>query len=164
MADKNIIGHPPTIDDITDFNERSFLEGVYEVYNEIFSNKVLYYPRDVEASKVNTYGESYNRVYGEPIELNARVVIEAKNGEKAVERTFNQVTITVPTLNMWENGLGTTKDDLTEIRKGKFVWNGVSYQIKRIKPKSMINDPHIMHKFYCEECVEDEGADEYGTV
>lgn len=166
MADerKNIIGNPPTIDDITDFNERDFLEGVLEVYGEIFSKKVKFFPLDEQASKVNTYGESFHKVYSEPVELNARIVIEAKNGEKAVERTYNQVTVSIPTLDMWNKGLDTTKDCLTEMRKGKFEWNGISYQIKRIKPKTMINDTFIIHKFYCEEYVSDERSDEYGTV
>lgn len=166
MADKrkNIIGNPPTIKDITDFNERDFLEGVLEVYSEIFSKKVQFFPLDEQASKENTYGEIYHRVYAEPVELNARVVIEPKNGEKSVERAHNHTAISIPTLDMWDKGIGTTKADLMEIHKGKFVWNGVSYQIKRIKPKTMINNTFIIHKFYCEEYVEDERADEYGTV
>lgn len=144
-----------TIPVITDQTEQDFLDGVLEVYDEIFSKKVPFYFLDVEASKVNSYGETTNKVYKDPVYLTARVVVEAKEGEKAVNRPYSTAKISIPTQNLWDNGLATEEEDLREMLKGKFVWNGVNYYIRRIQPKTMINDTFIIHKFYCDEQILD---------
>ena len=102
-----------TIPVITDQTEQDFLDGVLEVYDEIFSKKVPFYFLDVEASKVNSYGETTNKVYKDPVYLTARVVVEAKEGEKAVNRPYSTAKISVPTQNLWDNGLATEEEDLT---------------------------------------------------
>lgn len=146
MPDSNI---PVVTDDI----EEAFLDGVNEVYDVFFTKKIPFYFLDTNNSVINSYGETYERVYKEPIYLTARVVIEPKNGDKTINRDYNIARIRVPTQNLWDNGISVDSKTLALMRKGKFVWNGIGYQVERIRPKSMINDTFIVHEFICEEMI-----------
>ena len=148
---------------VTNFNERDFLDGVLEVYSELFTSKIPFFFLDEEASKPNSYGEIREKVFKEPILLVARVRITEKEGEKAVNRVFRTAQIRIPTQNMWDNGLATEQADLDRMLKGKFEWNGVTYYIRRIQPKTLINDHFIMHDFYCEEDFNNTPDDMYPT-
>lgn len=146
------MGKIPIIDDEI---EQDFLDGSLEIYDTIFSEKVPFYFLNTESTEVNSYGETLGeRQYDAPVYLTARVVIEAKMGEKAVNRTHNTATIRVPTQNLWDNKLAVEAEDLAKMRHGKFTWNGIDYQVKRIRPKTLINNTFIFHDFYCEEIVE----------
>lgn len=135
--------------------EQDFQEGVLEVYGEFFTHTMPFYFLDLDASDVNSYGETTNKVYKEPVYLVARIKIDPKDGDKAVNRDSNTAKIRVPTKSMWENGLSTESKDLAKMIQGKFVWNGINYQVKRVQPLSMIGDHFLFHEFYCEEIILD---------
>ena len=136
---------------VDDWIENAFLDGVLEVYNEIFTKKLPFYYLDEEASKPNSYGEIAEKQFLEPIYLTARVRITEKEGEKAVNRTHRTAQIRIPTRNLWDNGIPTDQESLDRLLKGKFEFNGVTYYVRRIQPKTLINDHFIMIDFYCDE-------------
>ena len=61
----------------------------------------------------------------------------------------------MPTQSMWDNGLPTEAKDLAEMIKGKFVWNGIEYQVQQVRPRSLINNTFLFHEFICEEIILD---------
>lgn len=139
------------IPEITDLNERAFLDGVLEVYQEIFSQEVPFYFLDREKTDINPYGETTQKIYKEPVYLTARVQLEAKDGEKAINRTYLTAKITVPTQSFWDNNIAVTAKDIAEMRKGKFVFNNMNFEIVRVQPRTQINNTYIVYKFYCRE-------------
>lgn len=155
------------IPEVTDEIERDFLDTAYEVYETFFTKKVQYFALDEEPSNINTYGETDSKVYKAPVELIAKVIIYPQDGEKAINRDYNTAVFRVPTQSMWENGLATDSKSLAKMVKGKFSWNGIDYQVERIRPKSMINDSFLFHEFSCQEIIletdyREGGGDYYG--
>ena len=37
------------------------------------------------------------------------------------------------------------------MRKGKFVFNNMDFEIVRVQPRTQINNTYIVYKFYCRE-------------
>ena len=147
------------IPEITNSIERQFLDGVLEVYGTFFTHEVPFYFLDEEKSNINSYGETTNKVYKEPpVNLIARIKIEPESGERAVNRDYNKVVFRVPTQSMWDNGLPTEAKDLAEMIKGKFVWNGIEYQVQQVRPRSLINNTFLFHEFICEEIILDKDS------
>lgn len=129
--------------------QQAFLDGIEEVFSIMFTDRAEFCFLDEEATNENIYGETDSKVYKEGIPLVAKIVTTFEQGEEYVEGVKIDAIFTVPTQQLMRNEIPHKTDgDLETLKKGKFVYDGFSYLIKKVHPKTLVADVWQMYDFY----------------
>lgn len=138
--------------DPTNEIQRAFLEGMEEVFSIMFTEHCFMYFLDTENTKTNIYGETRTKVYKDPYELIAKVENSHLKGEEPTETVIRSVTITIPTKQFLDNNIPCySESDWEEMRKAKFSYEGVTYLVTNVEPKTLVADSWQFFKFSCTE-------------
>lgn len=138
--------------------QKAFLEGIQEVYNTMFSDKIYFSYLDEETTYKNVYRESMNKRYKEPIKLSGKISFsseQSKNNTVATEAKSalvgNQLSsiFTIPTKELIDNGIPTTMESLDKLAKGMIKFDSVTYQIDNVVPKTYIAGTYLFYVFEC---------------
>lgn len=132
--------------------QKAFLEGMNEVFSIMFTQHCLMYFLDEDNTVTNIYGETPEKLYGEPYELTAKVSYDHPKGEEPNETVIRLATITIPTKQFIDNEIPFLyEEDWERFRKAKFVYEGTEYLVDTVKPKTLVADVWQFFEFHCTE-------------
>ena len=143
-------------DTITEI-QNDFIDGVYEVYSEMFNDGintgVYFYPYEDNPDK-GIYKEDTNKTFKSPILLVARIVLAVDSDGETVEEIKNTASVTIPFKSLRDNSLDTSTAGLKELNKGYLRFNDTFYEVLTIKPQSFVANVFLTYLFECAEDVE----------
>lgn len=127
-----------------------FLDGIYEAFSLMMTNQIFLKLLDVESTETNIYDETQKKVYLDPIQLVGKFSPNMEQGEQVVEGIQNCITVTIPTKSLLDNNVDITPQNYTTLEKGAIEYKGVTYEIKKVEPRTNIDDVFQFYVFYCE--------------
>lgn len=132
--------------------QKAFLDGINEVFSIMFTQHCLMYFLNDESTEVNIYGETDEKVYGEPYELTAKVSYDQPKGESPEQTVERKAIITIPTKQLIQNNISFLNEaDWERFRQAKLVYEGTEYLVDIVKPKTLVADIWQFFDFYCTE-------------
>ena len=131
--------------------QKDLCEGINEIYEELFTDEVYYYPLNTLLTKADVYGENSNRVYDEPIRLLAHPVLNPTQEEGYNKTSKLAGYFTVPMYQFLLNNLPTTKEAFEQMKRGAIKFNDIIYQIDDINPMTNIKGMDMIIKILCSE-------------
>lgn len=132
--------------------QKAFLDGIELVFSLMFTQKCKMYFLDEVSTVRNVYDETPLKVYGEPIDLVAKVIYNHPKGDEPEETVIRKATIKIPTKQFITNDIGFMyESDWEKFRKAKFSYEGCEYLVDAVKPMTMVADIWQFFEFYCTE-------------
>lgn len=132
----------------------AFLDGMYELFDIMFTNHVKLSFMDEEHTDVDDiYKESEHKKYLDPVEILGKVVPDlphAENPKMGVERTL---TITVPTKSFILQGIDISPNSYDKFRKARITFDGVDYNVVSFKPKTLVAETYLFYEIKCSDQV-----------
>jgi hypothetical protein len=131
---------------------KDFYDGVYEIYQEIYTEEISISLLDTVNTVVDeVYHESDNKVYLPPILLLGKVAEgDFKESDIPIEQVKFNMLFTVPTKEMEVKKVPfITDEEISNLKKAKFTYNGVKYIVQYIAPTTRIGGTYLTFKFYC---------------
>ena len=131
---------------------KDFQDGLYELYKELGSDKLFYYPL-TPYTKPNIYGESLDKTYEEPIQLVGSIEpLTAKDTSNYTLDTLSSnlrgcLTVTIPYKCVQEIGI----EDMKELDKGRLEINSKMYDIVLVTMEGTFLGQYSTCKFMCKE-------------
>ena len=131
--------------------QNAFLDGIEKVFSIMFTDRALFCPLDLEnTSPDSLYQETSDKKYKEGIPLVAKITTTFEQGQNYVEGVEINAIITIPTKQLITNEIPhSTDSDLEYLKQGKFEYEGFSYLVAKVHPKTLVADIWQMYDFYC---------------
>lgn len=131
---------------MSDADLKELKEGMYEVYDELFSTSIEFLPFDPNNSPDDDiYDESRFKSFLDPIILVGRVTV--KSEDKEVRETGmgrdSSIKVSFPVKTLEDNGVLNFGEEI--ILKSRLRYKGVEYTIKNFQPKSNIGDTFLRY-------------------
>lgn len=130
---------------------REYKQGMYDLYSEVGSTKIKYFPLIVNKSPEDIYGDIYNEPevsYAEPIYLVGTITPLMPTEDPllyAVSKDKEIYNIDIVGLSLEKNSL-----DPFEMTKGQFGFDNQIYTVNKVTPKGMFTDFYTSFVFECE--------------
>lgn len=131
--------------------QNAFLDGIEEIFSIMFTERAIFYPFDREGTTPDSlYQETSDKKYKEGIPLVAKITTTFEQGQEYVEGVQINALITIPTKQLITKNIPHTQDsDLEYLKQGKFEYDGFSYLVAKVHPKTLVADIWQMYDFYC---------------
>lgn len=130
--------------------QNAFLDGIEELFSIMFTDRLQLRFLDEEATQINIYEETTNKVYSDPIQLIGRIKTTFTQGENPVESVQIDAIITIPTKQLITKNIPhETDSDLETLKKAKFAYDGFEYLVEKVVPKTLVADKWQMYDFEC---------------
>lgn len=127
-----------------------FLDGIYEAYTLLMTDQIFLKLLDEDSTVTNVYQETSNKKYLPPIQLYGKLDAYREQGEEYVEGVNDLVQITIPTKGLLINGVDISPQNYETLQKGVISYKGIDYEIKRVVPRTNIDDVFQFYVFHCE--------------
>lgn len=133
-----------------DIIRQDFEEGMDELFKTLFTEDVLLYLLDEQATETNVYNETGKKIYRPPFHLTAKVVIGREQGQEEVQTTQQTATITVPNKQLKDLGVPHTTDrDLVALQKALVKYNGYKFLVDTVIPRTHVAETFLFYEFKC---------------
>lgn len=132
---------------LSDKDKKEYKEGMYDLYSEVGTTKILYYALTIPTEPLDVYQE-VDKVYLPPVSLVGTIsplqptedpVMYASNVDKLIMK-FDIIGLSLENHNL------NPYDMLT----GYFEFDGLKYTINKVTPKGMFTDFYTSYEFITE--------------
>lgn len=130
--------------------QNAFLDGIEEIFSTMFTDRLQLRFLDEEATQVNIYEETTEKVYSDPIPLIGRIQTTFTQGENPIESVQIDAIITIPTKQLITKQIPhESVTDLETLKKAKFAYDGFEYLVEKVVPKTLVADKWQLYSFEC---------------
>lgn len=118
---------------------RAFQKGLQLIYKKLFQYIYLRF-LDTENTQIDSlYKETKKKVYKPPIRLLGHYVRERQADLNPNRRTYEKESFKIPVQELYDHKIGfKTKSELAILRQAVIQFEGMTYKIDEINPRSVI--------------------------
>lgn len=130
--------------------QNAFLDGFEEIFREMFTDNLKYFPLNEDYTYVSPSYEAVNKEYKESITMIGRVNFKITESPDVSGRPNNVATVTIPTKEFIKSNLPYLNEvDIISLSKGKFQYADYTLIIDRAEPQTFIAGIFHLVVFYC---------------
>lgn len=127
-----------------------FLDGIYEVFSIMMTDQIFLKLLDEKTTVTNIYEETPTKKYLDPIQLVGKITFATEQGEQEVEGNQHYVSVTIPTKSLLSKNVDISPQNYATLEKGVISYEGVDYEISRVRPTTNIDNVFQFYVFDCE--------------